>query len=176
MTEGEKQVGEVVKEIEATFQCKIMGPETKVNGFAKNEQISQLHCWTGHIDAVGLMNKNNRVIVIDWKTCDDVKGFWDKAEQYKAKLHQNILYRRLLAMQMRHYFKDNEIPEPGIMIVAIDRDNVGVYDARLCLDFKKLEEAGIFAEIDSKELIWTAGEPIKVRMDSTFSWETRRLL
>ncbi len=147
----QQQVLKFVEKIEDKFQCKIMWGEKNISGFAgNNEQMT--HFWNGRFDCVGLMNKtdktNSGVIVIDWRTCDNVTKFWNNAGEYKEKLHQCIIYRRLLAIQMREYFNDQEIPEPGIMIVAIDRRNINVNDPRLCLDFTKLERAGIFDKMD----------------------------
>ena len=157
-TQEEQQALKFVEDIEDKFQCKIICGERKINGFAIKAQT--LHYWTGEFDAVGLMNKNDKngsgVVVIDWRTtCDDVNHFWEFAEQYRKKLHQCIIYRRLLAIQMRKHFNDQEIPEPGIMIVAIDRDNIYVNVPRLCLDFTDLEKVGIFVKIN--EFDWKAG-------------------
>lgn len=156
--EKEQQALKIVEDIEDKFQCEIICGEGNISGFASRTLASKtktLHYWTGRFDAVGLMNENDKkgsgVIVIDWTTvCDDVTDFWEKADNYKQKLHQCIIYRRLLAIHMRdlEYFKDQEIPEPGIMIVAIDRDNIFVNDPRLCLDFTDLEKVGIFKKIN----------------------------
>ncbi len=165
ITQEEQQALEFIKEIEVKFNCKIIWQgENVISGFARSGQ--RLHYWTGRSDAVGLMNKtdkdNSRVIVIDWRTCRDVTDFWRSAAQYKEKLHQCIIYRKLLATQMREHFKDQEIPEPGIMIVAIDTSNIHVNDPRLCLDFKNLEEVGIFRTMDQFD--WKPKKTVKVRL------------
>ncbi|XP_078365677.1 uncharacterized protein LOC144649955 isoform X1 [Oculina patagonica] len=163
ITQEEQQALKFIKEIEVKFNCKIIWQgENVISGFARSGQ--RLHYWTGRSDAVGLMNKtdkdNSRVIVIDWRTCGDVTDFWRYAGQYKEKLHQCIIYRKLLATQMREHFKDQEIPEPGIMIVAIDTSNIHVNDPRLCLDFKNLEEVGIFRTMDQFD--WKPKKTVKV--------------
>ena len=150
-TQEEQQALKVVEDIEDKFQCKIICGEREISGFAIDAEKS--HPWTGKFDAVGLMNKNDKngsgVVVIDWRTTgDDVNHFWKDERQYKGKLHQCIIYRRLLAIQMRKHLNDQEIPEPGIMIVAINRGNIYVNDPRLCLDFTDLEKVGIFKKID----------------------------
>lgn len=167
ITDEEQQVLTVVKDIEAKFQCKILWGEIEMHGFASKEE--RLHFWSGKLDAVALLNKNDkngsRVIVIDWRTCDDVNKFWENAQQYKGKLHQCIIYRRLLAIHMKEYFKVQAIPEPGIMVVAIDRQNINVNDPRLCLDFTELKNAGIFNKLNQFD--WTVAKPNSLSKNGT---------
>ena len=68
---------EVIEEIQNRFQCKIVASEVKIQGFATNEE--KKHYWKGKIDAVAL-DTNGRVLIIEWKTCDNVTEFWRLSE------------------------------------------------------------------------------------------------
>lgn len=148
-TKEEQQLLEFVEDIEEKFQLKIVLSEKHIGGFSTELKGQERpYYWSGKIDAIGLMNGNDKdgcgVVVLDWITCSNIKTFWENATQYKNKLHQCLIYRRLLAVHMREYFEDPSIPEPGIMIVALDKENINDNDPRLCMDFNELEEAGIF--------------------------------
>ena len=152
-TDKERQVLEVVEDIEKLFRLEIVCSEKRISGFSTDLKGREgSYYWSGRIDAIGLMNGDDKdgcdVIVLDWITCSDVGSFWVENPKFKVKLHQNMIYRRLLAVHMREYFEDPNIPEPGIMIVALEGENVHVKDPRLCMDFSKLENAGIFKKLD----------------------------
>ncbi|XP_078355702.1 uncharacterized protein LOC144640420 isoform X2 [Oculina patagonica] len=173
-TQAELQVGKLVESIEKKFGCQIIWGEKRISAhaFAINDKTT--HQWRGQFDAIGLMN-DGQVIVIEWRTCDDVQSFWNSATQYKEKVYQSLLYRELLTANMRDYFDNNEIPAPGIMIVPIDRETVEVNDPRLCLDFRMMEEAGILDSVN--QLRWhvkpsnlpsqngSSGQKINPRLD-----------
>ena len=152
-TDEEWQILKVVEEIEKQFQLNIVCSEKPIGGFSTDSKRQEgPYYWRGKIDAIGLMNGNDKdgcgVVVLDWRTCSRTSTFWEKASQYKAKLHQCLIYRRLLAVHMREYFEDPKMPEPGIMIVPLDADNVQDNDPRLCMDFTTLEKAGILKKLD----------------------------
>ena len=151
---------EVVEDIEKQFQLKLVCSGKDIGGFSiEFEGQKRQYYWSGKIDAIGLMNGYNvkdgcRVVVLDWTTRDDIQKFWENAGEYKQKLHQCMIYRRLLAVHMREYFKDPNIQEPSIMIVPLVRGNINVKDPRLCMDFTELEKAGIFGILD--QFKWSA--------------------
>lgn len=146
-----KQAKELVRKIEEGFNCKIVNCEVRIQGFAS--KVHKKDFWSGKIDAVGL-TKDGRVIVIDlatYKGDDPEKSYWDSVDHYKDKLHQSFVYKKLLDVHLREYFKDKKIPPAGIMIVAM-RQTTDEIDERLCLDFKELQDAGFFEKID--EFAW----------------------
>ena len=104
--------------------------------------------------------KDGTVIVVDWITfSNNIEKFWDNADSYQVKLYQAMIYRELITTHLRDFFKGRDVPEVGIMIVPISKENIYVNDPRLCLDFTKLRKAGVFNKID--EYTWTAQKPSK---------------
>ena len=151
-TDEERQVSKVFRYIKKQFGLKIVCSEKRIDGFSTDSKgLEGPYYWSGKIDAIGLMDGDGKngcgVVVLDWRTCSDTGKFWENAE-YEDKLHQCMIYRRLLAVHMREHFKDPNIPEPGITIVALGGDTVRVKDLRLCMDFTMLEKAGIFKKLD----------------------------
>ena len=141
-----QQAKELVRKIEERFKCKIVDSEVEIQGFSSN--VHKKYFWSGKIDAVGRMTKDGRVIVIDLATYDDPKkSYWDSVKHFKNKVHQSFVYKKLLDVHLREYFKDKKIPPVGIMIVAM-RQETDEIDARLCLDFKQLQDEGFFEKID----------------------------
>lgn len=152
-TAKEQQLLEFVEDIEEKFQLKIVLSEIHIGGFSTElKGQKRRYYWSGKIDAIGLMNGNDKdgcgVVVLDWITCSHAGTFWKFATEYNVKLHQCLIYRRLLAVHMREYFKDPNIPQPGIMIVALNRESINVNNPRLCMDFTEMEKAGFFEEFD----------------------------
>ncbi|PFX12200.1 hypothetical protein AWC38_SpisGene23880 [Stylophora pistillata] len=155
----EKQLlQEFVENIEKHFGFKFRASELKIHGYTKQQQMDDdIHCWRGKIDAIGVM-KNGTVIIVDWIVPrDENHSIWDRATNFSGKLHQTMIYREIIRAQWKDSYKcEKDIPTVGILIVPISTTGS---DPRWCLDFKRLQEAGFFDDID--ELTWTAQKPSK---------------
>lgn len=155
----EKQLlQEFVENIEKHFGFKFRASELKIHGYTKQQQMDgDIHCWRGKIDAIGVM-KNGTVIIVDWIVPrDENHSIWDRATKFSGKLHQTMIYREIIRAQWKDSYKcEKDIPTVGILIVPISTTGS---DPRWCLDFKRLQEAGFFDDID--ELTWTAQKPSK---------------
>lgn len=154
----ENQLKEFVKTIEECFEFKIKNSELMIHGYASHKQTNETIHWSGQIDAIGV-KKDGTIIVVDWKLCKGLLSeFWDHADDFSRKLHQTMIYWKLVKAHYEYFYREEKVPMVDILLVPMSSSaNITDGDPRICHDFRALQDNGFFNIID--EYHWTVQRP-----------------
>lgn len=158
--------GEMLKEIENEFGCELVQAEVSISGYAVHTLNTQVHFWSGKMDAVAIRRTPEgvlQVFVVDWKTTmkSDVSGiinqWWNSAQNFKNPLYQCLVYRELLQAHMKSLNA-----QVGIILVPFHQSQPKISCPGLCVDFKKMEERRLLQKLNEFKWLSVFEESINV--------------
>ena len=129
-----------------------------IHGYASHKQTNETIYWSGQIDAIGV-KKDGTIIVVDWKLCKGLLSeFWDHADDFSWKLHQTMIYWKLVKAHCECFYREEKVPMVDILLVPMSSSaKITDGDPRICHDFRALQDNGFFNIID--EYHWTVQRP-----------------
>ena len=148
--------GRLLREIEKELRCKFLQAEVSVYGYCRKESEIDFYC--GKMDAVATRRTGQghlEVLVAEWKSFSEKdllkhpNKWWADATYFKKPLYQCLIYRELLQACL----KENDITaRVGVMLVLIPQKDKPKVTTGLCMDFQRMDNAGLLDRI--KEYEW----------------------
>lgn len=159
--------GRLLKEIENELRCNFLQAEVSIYGYCTKESEIDFYC--GKMDAVATRRTEQghlEVFVAEWKSFSEKallkhpNKWWDEARHFKKALYQCLIYRELLQACL----KENDITaRVGVMLVLIPRKSKPKVTTGLCMDFQRMDNAGLLDRIKEYEWFGVQSKYFRVR-------------